>query len=94
MESQTRRVEEWLKETVVPAEGGREHSLSWLPFLRFIQLEKVTMGCGDDNGFRRTDIWNRTSVGGASFMRIHRGRVRDGRTAGYDMMDRGNCDCG
>ena len=64
MESQTRRVEEWLKKTVVPAEGGREDSLSWLPFLRFIQLEKVTMGCGDDNGFRRTDIWNRTSVGG------------------------------
>jgi len=51
------RVEKWLKETVAPAEGGREDSLllkrSDAIFL-VIWLEKVTMGRGDNNGFHRT----------------------------------------
>jgi hypothetical protein len=54
---QRQRVEMWSTETVAPAEGGREDSPLWLHssiIFTVKWLEKVTMGSGDDNRFRRT----------------------------------------
>ena len=77
VESQTRRVGKWFKETVAPAEGGKEGLTVTAAILQMIRPEKSHHGMWDDNGFCRmwnTNLWNRTSIGEASFLCIHLGR--------------------
>ena len=77
VESQTRRVGKWFKETVAPAEGGKEGLTVTAAILQMIWPEKSHHGMWDDNGFCRMwnmNLWNRTSIGEASFLCIHLGR--------------------